>query len=87
MFVGEQATATKAVRLGLFAAIGAGVVALLLVLTGVGSLGSTPSRTTTWADGRHRTSGRGNRSRTGLRRDMARSRYPSLLLGPIQPCG
>lgn len=46
-WAGKQATATKAVRLGLFAAIGAGVVALLLVLTGVGSSAPTPSRTTT----------------------------------------
>ncbi|OLT32957.1 hypothetical protein BJF84_24370 [Rhodococcus sp. CUA-806] len=46
-WAGKQATATKAVRLGLFAAIGAGVVALLLVLTGIGSSAPTPSRTTT----------------------------------------
>lgn len=46
-WAGKQVTATKAVRLGLFAAIGSGVVALLLVLTGLGSSAPAPARTTT----------------------------------------
>lgn len=46
-WAGKQATATKAMKLGLFAAIGSGVVALVLVLAGVGSTTPIQSKAST----------------------------------------
>ena len=46
-WAGKQATATKAMKLGLFAAIGSGVVALVLVLAGVGSTAPIQSKAST----------------------------------------
>lgn len=46
-WAGKQAVATKAMKWGLFAAIGSGVVALALVLTGVGSTTPIQSKANT----------------------------------------